>query len=143
MRNFIQSLKNLWAAAYNLDPLERRRAVRVAVWIGAVVALLVLILAGRTAGQVVPAEHPIWEAILQFRLAGVRLVLALPLVLLGACLGAAIYQLIENSELGRRLLIWDSKDAVPVMAQKTRNGGTLLATLVGSCILGLCLGVLR
>ena len=34
-------------------------------------------------------------------------------------------------------------EALSVQAAKTRNGGRLLATLVGASILGLLLGVLR
>jgi hypothetical protein len=134
---------HLWTAAWDLTPEERSRTVRVCSWIAFVLVLIVLAGAGSTAGRVVPAEHPVWEAILQTRLVLVRLVLTVPLLVIGATAAVLLYQLLENTELGRRLLIWHYSDDAHTQATKTRNGGSLLATLLAACILGILLGVLR
>lgn len=136
-------LSHLFANAFDLTPEQRQRSVRIAAWVGGLLVLVVLFAAGRTAGQVVPAEHPIWEAVLQTRLALVRLVMALPLPLIGTVAGVVIYQVFENSELGKRLVVPAGTDDAHVEAQKVRNGGAILAALVGACILGFMLGVLR
>ncbi len=137
------ALTNLWKAAYNLDPEDRKKSVRIAAGLGVMLVVLVLCGAGGAAGQVVPAEHPIWEAVLQARLVLVRLVLAVPILILGAAAGILLYQWMENTDLGKRLLVWDLGDDVRVRAQKTRNGGGILGAILASSILGLLLGVLR
>ncbi len=143
MSKVFQFLAHLWEAAYNVTPEDRKRSVRIASGIGIALVVLVIFVAGKTAGQVVPAEHPIWEAVLQARLILVRLLVALPLLVLAAFAAVTIYQVVENTELGRRLLIWASSDDAHTQAQKTRNGGALLASLLAACIVGLLLGVLR
>lgn len=143
MRKMFEFLGHLWQAAYNLTPEQRKRSVRVAAWIGAVLVLLVIFAAGKAAGAVVPAEHPVWEAVLQSRLVLVRMVISIPLLILGTLAAVALYQVIENTELGKRLLIWAESDDARVEAEKTSNAGTLLGKLLLACILGLALGVLR
>lgn len=137
-------ITQLWAAALDLSPEERRRSVRIAAWIGAVLVALTLLAAGSTAGRVVSADHPIWEAVLLTRLALVRLVLAVPLLLIGAITAVAIFQVLENSALGSRIL--EINDQV-IQGHETgavlRNRGIILAALFLSCILGLLFGVLR
>jgi len=137
------ALTNLWKAAYNLDPEDRQRSVRIAAGLGVLLAVLVLCGAGGTAGQVVAADHPLWEAVLQARVVLVRLVLAVPVLVLGGFAGVLLYQLLENTNLGKRLLIWDLGDDIRIRAQKTRNGGSLLGAILAASILGLMLGVLR
>ena len=143
MRYLTQRLAHLWSAAYNLTPLERRASVRFACGVGVAALAVILLLALRVAGTQVGVEHPLWEAVLQARAVLVRLILAVP-VLIFALLGAeASHQTLENTELGRRTMTWDSSDNERVMAEKTRNAGSLHAALVLAWILGLCWGVLR
>lgn len=137
------ALTNLWKAAYNLDPEDRQRSVRIAAGLGVLLVVLVLCGAGGAASQVVPAEHPAWEGVLQARLVLVRLALAVPLLILAAFAGVLIYQLLENTELGKRLLIWAPADDARTQAQKTRNAGSLLGAILAASIVGMLLGVLR
>jgi hypothetical protein len=135
--------KDLWSAAYNLHPDTCKRTVRIAGILAVLLVVVVLFGAAAIAGRVVPAENPVWEAILQTRLAFVRMGLAIPVLILAAVSGVTLFQVLENTQLGKRLLIWADGDDPQVKAQKTRNAGALLSALILSCIVGLLLGVLR
>jgi hypothetical protein len=138
--------KHLWSAAFDLTDLQRRRTVRIVAGIALALVFSTLLGAWLLARHVVPAESPVWEAVLQTKLALVRLVLAVPLVVIGASLALAIYQVVENSALGTRLLLVNTfadPTPNPETGAKVRNRGTLLAALFVACILGLLIGVLR
>lgn len=143
MKQLLNHLRHLWHAAYNLTVVERRCSVRAACGLAGVLLLAVLLWAVVVARVQVGADHPLWEAVLQARMVLVRLILALPVLVLGLLAAVAAYQTLENTELGRRLLIWDPSDDARVEATKTGNAGTLLASLVLACVLGLLWGVLR
>jgi hypothetical protein len=81
--------------------------------------------------------------ILQARLVLVRLVLAPPIAVIGIACAVAFYQVIENSDLGVRLMVALGSDDAHSEAQKVGNGGRLLATLVGACVIGFLFGCLR
>ena len=137
-------IAHLWSAALDLTSEQRRSSVRIAAWVGFVIVAMTLLAAGGTAGRVVPADHPIWEAVLQTRLALVRLVLAVPLMVIGAISAVAIFQVLENSALGARITdINDPAAQAEEWAAALRNRGTILAALFLACILGLLFGVLR
>lgn len=136
-------LTHLWTAGYNLTPDQRRRTVRYATATAAALLAVLLFAAGKAAAQSVPADHPVWEAVLQARLALVRLALAVPIVIVALACGLTIYQVMENSELGKRLWQWHESDDAYTQAAKTRNGGMVLAAILGSCILAFLLGILR
>lgn len=140
--------RHLFEAAWKLSPEQRRRTVRWALGLAGVVLLVVLFAAGRTATTDAPAENPVWEVVILYRLALARLVLVLALLPAAVAAAVLIYQTLENSNLGKRLLIWSQSDtqpleAISVQAAKTRNGGVILAVLLGGCIVGVLLGVLR
>lgn len=138
--------RDLFAAAHKLTDEQRRKTVRVAVGAAVVVLLVVLFAAGRTASTQLAAEHPVWEIVILFRLALARTVLALALLPLAVFGAVVTFQALENSELGKRLLTWREPEAfepTSVQAQKTANGGRLLAALLFACIVGLLVGVLR
>ena len=138
--------RNLFAAAHKLTPDQRRKTVRIAAALAAVVLFVVLLGASRTAVTEPGADHPVWEVVVLFRLALARTILALALLPLAVFGAVVTYQALENSELGKRLLVWrepESFEAGSVQAQKTANGGRLLATLLAACIIGLLVGVLR
>lgn len=139
-------MKDLFLAAYNLTTEQRKRTVQIALAIAGVILVAVIFSAGGTATTEASAEHPIWEVVILYRLALARMFLAVALIPAGALAAVTLYQTIENTDLGKRLLVWTSPEnyeATGVMAAKTRNGGYLLASLLFACILGLLVGVLR
>jgi hypothetical protein len=136
-------LKDLFSAAYNVEPAQRRKIVRVVFGLAAVLVLLLVFLAGRHAGQVLPSESPWWETALQLRLLLVRLLMAVALVPLGVAAGFLVHQAMEHTDLAKRLWTWAPDDAVSVKAEKTRNAGAYLLTITAAIVLGLLIGVLR
>lgn len=137
------SLSEIYEAARNLTPDQRRRWVRKAALAAALVVAAVLSLLAWIAGRVVPAESPIWEAALQGRLIAVRLVVALGLIPFGVFIATHIHNLLENTDQCRRLWTWTETDTAVVKAEKTRNSGEFLKVLVLAIVLGLLIGVLR
>lgn len=149
LRLIWRGLKDIDAAAHKLQREDLHRSVRAGVAVAMLLAVLLLFGAGRVAGQVVPAEHPFWEAVLQAKLVLVRTVLAnLPLIQ-GLLVAYLAYQVYENTELGRRTVIWHLDECgapderVEIRAAKTRNAGLIQAALVAGCVLGYLQGVLR
>jgi cytochrome c biogenesis protein CcdA len=136
-------LRDLFTAAFKLDDEQRKRTVRIAVGLAVLCILVVLALAGRTAASEPGVEHPVWEIAILYRLALARLLLAFGLVQVGAMVGMVLYQAFENTQLGKRLVIWSETDSEPVKARKTGNAGLLAGVAFLSCILGLLVGVLR
>lgn len=138
--------RNLFAAAHKLTPDQRRKTVRFAAILAAVVVFVVLLGASRTAVTEPGADHPVWEVVILFRLALARTVLSLALLPLAVFVAVVTFQTIENSELGKRLMVWrptEEYEAVAVQSQKTANAGRLLSALLFACIIGLLVGVLR
>lgn len=137
------SIQDLFEAARNLSPEDRKKWVRIAA--GGAMALIILVgfLIVWISGRVVPAESPVWEAALQGRLIIVRLIVALGLIPFGVLLGSVVHAAIEKTEQGRRLWTWADADTAVVRAEKTRNSGAYLLTITAAIVLGLLIGVLR
>lgn len=136
--------RHLWAAPYDLKDAERQQTVRVAAVLGALLVLLVLAVTGWFAGQAATDPiSPTYDVVIIARTVLARVVPGAALMVIGSVGGGVLYQVIENSDLGKRLLIWHGKDCPEVKAQKTRNAGLLLALLQLAGILGFLLGVLR
>lgn len=138
--------RDLFAPGYKLTAVQRRNTVRAVAVLAALVLFVVLMGASRTAATTPGADEPVWEVAVLFRLALARLILALAILPLAVGAAVVVYQALENSALGKRLLHWRGKEAyesVAVQAAKTRNGGMILAVLLGCTILGLLVGVLR
>jgi hypothetical protein len=136
-------LRDLFEAAFKLSPEKRQRTVRIVAALAVLLLLVVFLAAGRTAIQDQPADHPIWEVAVLLRLALARAVLSLALIPYAAFVGVVLYQTLENTELGRRLVTWSDVDSEETKARKVGNGARLLAVCLGSSILGVLLGVLR
>lgn len=155
---------DLFSATFDLTKEERRRSVRIASWAAVALVVIILAAAGATAGNVVAADDPIWEAVLQTRIALVRLPLAVVLVVIGAIIAVVIYQVLENSRLGDRVLgaffvrAADPEESIGpvcgedyplpdgqniVFAEPVSSRSSILAALFVACILGLLIGVLR
>lgn len=138
--------QDLFAPGYKLTALQRRRTVRVVLVLAAVALAVILLGVSKTAGAEPGADHPLWEVAVLYRVALARLFLAMAILPLAVWSAVLIYQTLENSALGKRLLHWrgkESYESVAVQAAKTRNGGLLLAVLLAANILGLLIGVLR
>lgn len=134
---------SLFEAARNLTPETRKKIVRVAAGVAVVDVILVVAVAFYVAGRVVPAESPVWEAALQLRLVLVRLLVAAGLIPLGIWLGTLALQVVEKTELGRRLWTWAPTDTDAIRAEKVRNVGNYLNLVTVALVVGLLLGVLR
>lgn len=87
-----QWLSHLWTASYDLTSEQRRCTARVVGLLSFLLIAAVLLAAVAVATGTVPVDHPIWEAVLNAHLVLVRLALAVPLVILGAVAGTAIFQ---------------------------------------------------
>jgi len=127
----LRFFQHLWAEVSSISPEERAKSVRIAAWVGLLLVLIVLGMASETARTNVASESPIWDAVLQTRLALVRLVLALPILIIGSVGAVSVYQLLENSKLGDRILAGSLERSI------------VMAALLASCIIGLLFGVLR
>lgn len=143
MRYLAERLAHLLSAPFHLTAEQRKASVRFAGGFAVAALLLVLVGAIRLAALNPAPDHPLWEAVANTRVVLARLGLALALVICGVIGALVEYQILENSELGRRTVIWDQADDPGVKACKTRNAGTLQAALLVANILGLLLGVLR
>lgn len=134
---------SIFEAARNLTPEARKRIVRIAAAVAVLDVLLVVAVAFWFAARVVPAESPVWEAALQLRLVLVRLLVAAGLIPLGVWLGTLALQVVEKTELGRRLWTWAPADTDAIRAEKMRNVGNYLNLVTVALVVGLLLGVLR
>ena len=138
--------RNLFTAAHKLTPDQKRKTVRGAALLAGLVLLVILFSASRVAVTEPGADHPVWEVVILFRLALARTILALALLPLAVFGAVVTYQAIENSELGKRLMVWrptEEYESGAVQSQKTANAGRLLSALMFACIVGLLVGVLR
>lgn len=135
--------RDLFTAAFKLTDDQRRKTVRAVAVLAGLILICCLLLASHTATSEPGADHPIWEVAILFRLALARLILAIALIPASAFIGVALYQVLENTQLGKRLLVWSDSDTGEVMARKVANAGLLASVCLATCIVGLLLGVLR
>jgi hypothetical protein len=106
-----------------------------------VVATAVITIA--TATTPAGADSAIWDVVLQSRLALVRIILAIPVVILAVGGAMVAFNAVSHSETGRHLMTWDGADTPEVKARKTGNMGLILAVLLLAFVLGLLGAVLR
>jgi hypothetical protein len=138
-------LKNLLKSPHTLDVEERRAVTRSAgILAGAAVAVIVA-LACITAGNVVSADSPFWDAILQTRLALVRLVLASAVLVISYYATLVEFHAFSHTALGRSIIVWkaDDTDGANMHGFKTSNAGFIIALMFAGNTAGLLLSVLR
>jgi type IV secretory pathway VirB2 component (pilin) len=136
-------LKNLFKAAHSLDVPQRMMVTRDAAWLAGGTVALIVALAVAAALNVVSADSPYWDAVLQTRLALVRLPLALAVAIIGYYLAMLLYLIFAKTYLGRRLTFIEDGDGSQIGGMKLGNAGTIQAMLFLACIAGLLLAVLR
>jgi hypothetical protein len=134
---------NLFEAAHNLSPVQRKRIVIGASILSALLTAAVLFGAFHFAALIVPAESPVWEAALQLRMILVRLLVAPVIAILGLCVGCGAFLVLGKTELYRRLGTWSENDPVDIRREKTRNAGNIFVGLLVASVLGMMFGVLR
>lgn len=136
-------LKALFASPHKLTPQERKTVTWMAGWVAIVAVAFVVALAAVTAGNVVSADSPYWDAVLQTRLALVRLPLALATATIGFYLSLGFYAVFSKTYVGRRLTLMEDGDGGQIGGMKLSNAGTMQAMLSLACIAGLLLSVVR
>ena len=136
-------LKRLFDSPHTMTVDERKGVTRSAGKVAAFSVGFVVTLALLTASNVVPAENPWWDAILQARLVLVRLVLAVPLICIGYYLALVLYAAFSKTAVGRQIVIHEDGEGANMHGFKTSNSGFIVALLMLSCIGGLLLGVLK
>jgi hypothetical protein len=136
-------LKALFASPHKLTPQERKTVTWMAGWVAIAAVFFVVALAAITAGNVVSADSPYWDAVLLTRLVLVRLPLALAVATVGFYLALGFYSVFNKTYIGRRLTLMEEGDGGQIGGMKTGNAGTIMAMLFLACIAGLALAVLR
>lgn len=134
---------DFFEAGRNLTLNRRKFWITLVGGLSSVLVLLVVFLAGKYATLTVPAESPLWEMALQFRLIAARMFVALALIPAGIFLAFVAHSSISKTEKARRHWTWAIGDTSEVRAAKTSNSGRMLDTLMLAIVLGLLLGVLR
>jgi hypothetical protein len=111
------------------EPFRRRLLIGVGVLASILVATMAYKL-GRWSALDVTAESRHWENALQARLIAFRLKVALGLMAGTLGLSYGVYQLLDRSRLGARLLHWDeSHDTEYSAAAKTLTAGLVFSAL--------------
>lgn len=103
-------LKDWFTAAYNLTDQQKKKAVRVVLWVAGAVLALTAILMFRTASTEVAAEHPFWELVIKSRLDLFEAVGDVGRSILAVFITMAEFQALDNSALGKRLWVWTTDD---------------------------------
>jgi len=137
------NLKSILQDARDLTPQRKSELTKSTVMVGTVFVLVAIALIIATASKTVAAEHPLWEAVVQSRLALARIIMAVPMAFIGFGLAYLLYNVLENSDLGRRTVVPEEKDNLNVKAFKVSNAGFILASISVACILGMILAVCR
>lgn len=102
----LDTLKAWFTAAYNLTDEQKKKAVRVALWVGGLVLLLTLALQVRTAVHETGADSPFWELVIKARLDLFEAMGDLGRSVLAVFMAVAEFQALDNTALGKRLWVW-------------------------------------
>lgn len=116
--------------SYKLTPEQNAKLRRLSVYAAVAMLLVVLAAAGFHAGDEAQADKPTWEIIVYARLYLVKVVGALGAMVLAVVASALEWAALDNTELARRLWVWDENDGAHVMASKKANAGIVLASLL-------------
>jgi cytochrome c biogenesis protein CcdA len=136
-------LSDLFSHPGSLDHERRAQITRIVVrWSWAAVGVF-LIAAFVLGFLLVPDKGALYDMVLQSRWALFRLVVGLGLIVIGTYAALVIYNALENTETGKRLIVPDETDFSGLHTIKVSNAGTILGFLFFACVGGLLLGVLR
>jgi len=136
-------LSDLLSDARVLGDDRRSELTKWVLRLGFLAVAVILLMTAGTAGRTVAAEHPLWEAVVQARLVLVRLILSVPVVIIGFGTAVLLFNVLENTVLGQRTVVPVDEDNVDVKTMKRSNAGTVMAFLLLGCIGGLLQAVLR
>lgn len=101
-------LRDWFTAAYNLTSEQKRKAVRVVLWVAGLILVLTVALLARTASSEVGADNPFWELVIKARLDLFEAVGDVGRSILAVFIALAEFQALDNSSLGKRMWVWTS-----------------------------------
>lgn len=99
-------LRDWFTAAYNLTSEQKRRAVRVVLWVAGLILVLTVALLARAASSEVGADNPFWELVIKARLDLFEAIGDLGRSVLAVFMAVAEFQALDNTALGKRLWVW-------------------------------------
>lgn len=99
-------LRDWFTAAYNLTSEQKRKAVRVVLWVAGLILVLTVALLARTASSEVGADNPFWELVIKARLDLFEAVGDVGRSILAVFIALAEFQALDNSSLGKRMWVW-------------------------------------
>lgn len=103
-------LRDWFTAAYNLTDAQKKKAVRVVLWVAGLILVLTVALLARTASSEVGADNPFWELVIKARLDLFEAVGDVGRSILAVFITMAEFQALDNSALGKRLWVWTTDD---------------------------------
>lgn len=124
------NLADFFKPSWKLTPEQNNKLRRLAVYTALAVVLVVLAVAGAHAGESGDAGSPSWETVIYAKLFLARLVGGVGAITLSVVMGCIEWLAMDNTELGRRLWVWDEKDPIMVKAYKKRNAASVLCALI-------------
>jgi hypothetical protein len=135
--------KDLFADSSKIDPQRRSRINKIMLWAAGGLLVSFVALAAYASHTPVSSDSAWWQAVVSARLTMVRLLMALPVIALGFLSAATLFNIAENSRLGKQYLEPFDGESEEVKSRKISNGGLLLAALVGSLLNALVQSLLK
>jgi len=135
--------KDLFADSSTVDHQRRHQINKIMIWVGCGLLAFFVALAAYAAHTPVTSDSAWWQAVVSARLTLVRLLMALPVIALGFLSAATLFNVAENSRLGKKYLEPQDGESEEIKSRKISNGGILLAALVGSLLNALVQSLLK
>ena len=144
MNKWAKSLiKDLFSDSSKIDPQRRSHINKILIWVDCGLLAFFVALAAYASHTPVTSDSAWWQAVVSARLTLVRLLMALPVIALGFLSAATLFNIAENSRLGKQYLEPIEEDSEEVKSRKISNGGILLAALVGAILNSLIQALLK
>jgi hypothetical protein len=144
MNKWLKSLfKDLFADSSKIDPQRRAQINKILMWGAGGLLVCFITLAAYASHTPVSSDSAWWQAVVSARLTLVRLLMALPVIALGFLSAATLFNVAENSRLGKKYLEPQDGESEEIKSRKISNGGILLAALVGSLLNALVQSLLK
>jgi hypothetical protein len=144
MNKWLKSLfKDLFADSSKIDPQRRAQINKILMWGAGGLLVCFIALAAYASHTPVSSDSAWWQAVVSARLTLVRLLMALPVIALGFLSAATLFNVAENSRLGKKYLEPQDGESEEIKSRKISNGGILLAALVGSLLNALVQSLLK
>lgn len=144
MNKWLKSLfKDLYADSSKIDPQRRAQINKILIWASGVIIALFIGLVAYASHIPTASESPFWQAVISARLTAVRLVAAVPVILLGFGASLFLFNVVENSRLGKQFLEPQDGDSEEMKARKISNSGILIAALCAAILNSLVQSLLK